>query len=138
MTKYFLSFILFFLFYSSVYSVGGGTENTTQQQPSKNFTAKIVDIDDKEVIINNVKWKNNFFIEANYGRGKVSVNFENIHQIVIKPLAKKKNITAVLFLKNGEEIEVFVNKNSRIYGVSSLGDYNIPLRHIKKIEFQTP
>ena len=143
MTKHFFSFLFFFSICFSVYGLGGGTENTDPNQPkenftAKNFTAKIFDGDNKEVTINNVRWKNNFFIEANYGKGKVNVNFENIEQIIINSSVKKRNITAVFFLKDGKEIEVSINGNSKIYGVSSLGDYNILLRHIKKIEFQTP
>ena len=135
--------VLFFAIFSlsSIYSVGGGTEsyNSEIPNPPKNFSLTVKDITDTETTLSNVTLDGKLFIEATYGKGKVTVPFEDIEKIIIDSDKKQGNlISARIFLRDGNEVEVYIRGRKKLYGKSPLGNYTISLQDVLQINFQLP
>jgi len=103
---------------------GPGGQNTV----TSIFSAKITDNENTDVNVKSATIDGKTYFSAYLGKGKVQIPFDNITQIDVS----KGN--ACISLANGKQIcNLKTNEISRLYGVTSYGNFQISLRDVKRI-----
>ncbi len=79
------------------------------------------------------------YLRAQVGNATVSLPFAKIRTVSVLPgntATAPDLIRAGVTLKNGESVDVLVDRGSKCYGQTKFGDYEIFFKDIAKIEFR--
>lgn len=99
--------------------------------PEKKFTATFIDQDDVITECRDVSIEGGTFLDGNKGEGIYTVSFDNIASIVFQ--LKDDRLTGIVRLKEGDGVELMVNKDARAYGYTKYGTFQIRLADLKKM-----
>jgi len=103
--------------------------------PEQKIQAIFLDQMDVATACTNVSLQGNTFIEGKRGAGTYTVPFDQILEIVF--LMKGEELKGMVRLKNGDPVELVLNKDHRAYGRTVYGTFRIRLGELKKMSFPT-
>ncbi|HNY66911.1 MAG TPA: hypothetical protein PKM41_15885 [Deltaproteobacteria bacterium] len=107
----------------------GTAPSGNQAVPGIAYDAKLMDVDNNVVQLSSVTIDAKTAFQANMGKGKVIIPFDQISRIEIK------GKTACVTLKNSQRMcNLTIKELSRVYGSTSFGAYQISLADVAWIE----
>lgn len=101
--------------------------------PVKKFKVIFIDITDTITECTEVSIEGGTFIEGKRGEGIHNISFDNISNIIF--FLKEGMLTGIVKLKDGNILELSLNKDQRAYGRTKYGTFQIRLSDLKKMTF---
>jgi hypothetical protein len=103
--------------------------------PEIDFAATF--IDDQEISTNcrEVSWEGKTFLTGMRGKGTVTIPFEKVKRVVFIGDVREGKRDAQVTLRNGEVVAVTFDGESRLYGMTSYGSYQITVKNLNEIVF---
>ncbi|MGK0288781.1 MAG: sporulation protein YlmC with PRC-barrel domain [bacterium] len=145
MPKYLFSVkILLFLFFgvsaitTQVYAMGGDSNSENNiPLPAHNFSVVVTDSKGVASKANRVSWNGKIYLQGKRGDSLTTVPFSKIQKISVFPKRKAVQgaVVVEVTLKKGDSITLHVKANSKCYGETSFGKFEIYIRDIKAIQF---
>ena len=117
----------------------GGGSGSAIPLPQENFTVTVSDAAGKSLEAKRFTWEGKVYLRAQVGNATVSLPFAKIRTVSVLPgntTTAPDLIRAGVTLKNGESVEVLIERGSKCYGQTKFGDYEIFFKDIAKIEFR--
>ena len=133
MKKNMTAFVMLFVFLPLLSGMGAFQGQSPEKipVPTKKFAATFVDQTDVLTDLRDVSIEGGTFLEGSRGEGAIAISFDNIREVsFLLDGAKLRGITT---LRDGQTIELTLNKNQRAYGHTKYGTFQIKLSDLKKI-----
>jgi hypothetical protein len=99
--------------------------------PAKKFKAIIIDQTDVTTDCSEISIEGGTFISGKKGEGIHTISFDNINSIMF--FLREEKLLAVVKLNDGNSMELTVNKEHKVYGLTKYGTFQIKLTEIKKM-----
>ena len=99
--------------------------------PEKKFFATFIDQDDVVTECRDTSIEGGTFLEGKRGAGTYAISFENISHVLFYMNGGK--LQGVVKLNDGSVVELALNKDSKAYGRTKFGTFQIRLADLKKI-----
>lgn len=99
--------------------------------PDKNFAVKLVDQDDVSLELENFSCNGRTFITGKMGKADLSIDFDRIRSILF--VGQVGRLTALLTLKDNQEVELEMAEDLPCFGQSSFARVRIMASDIKKV-----
>ena len=117
---------------------GGDAEGSQVPLPARNYTVTITDTTGNSVQASRFTWEAKTFIRARYGNATVSLPFDKIATVQVTPgkAAATDWMPAAVTLGTGEKIEVSIERNSKCYGETKFGGYEIYFKDVATLSFK--
>ena len=125
-------FIILFLvpFVMAMSSLGGDSPDKIPV-PTKKFQGSFVDQMDVIAEAKDISIDGGTFLEGKKGEGTFTVAFENIQYINF--LLRDEKLIAMVKLREGNNLELGVNKRAKAYGKTKFGTFQIKLLDLKRM-----
>jgi len=139
-TRFLLTVVFVFLFLSGELLALGGDASSekTIPLPKKNYSVVITDGQNVKTAASRISWDGKIYIQGRRGDALTTIPFEKLVRVEIQP-GKKATLGSVLTtitLKSGETIKLQIKSNSKCFGETSYGQFEIYLRDIRIIVFK--
>ncbi|MBL0691384.1 MAG: hypothetical protein JJV97_03545 [SAR324 cluster bacterium] len=138
-----IAFLSIFITQSiNLFAVGGGSSSESSIDiplPAQNYFATITDVLKIVVDGNRISWNGKIYLEGMLGHAKVSVPFEKINRITIEgPASAVDNghMLAKVKLIDDQQVEILLLMNSKFYGQTSFGEFEVFIKDLKIIDFK--
>ncbi|MEW6672093.1 MAG: hypothetical protein AB1427_10320 [Thermodesulfobacteriota bacterium] len=122
----------------SLLSLGMGKtgENSLVNIPrtEKNFSATLVDQADLSMELERFSFDGQTFLTGKFGKSDISIDFEKIDSVAF--LAQANAVKAGVRLKDGQLIEIMIEKKKACFGASSFANVRIEVQDIKKVSLR--
>jgi len=129
-------FVIVVLMIPFIMGMGAGTGGNVSPGkipvPDRSFTGICIDQMDVATNCTDISIEGKTFVEGKMGEGTYTVDFQNIGSIDF--LSAGDNMVGRLQLNDGIK-ELRMNGNSRVYGRTEYGTFQIKLSHLKRIVF---
>jgi len=102
--------------------------------PTKKYLATLIDLTDVMTDCREVSIEGATFLEGKRGNGSNSISFDNISEIAF--LQEGEKLTGTVKLKDGNAINLALNKNQKAYGRTKYGTFQIKLSELKRLIFR--
>jgi len=99
--------------------------------PEENFTATFIDQMDIIAECTEVSIEGGTFLEGKRGKGVYTIPFDKIKNIVF--YLEEGKLSGSVKLKDGSTVELVLKKDSKAYGRTKYGTFQIELSNLKKI-----
>jgi len=99
--------------------------------PEKKYVATFIDQTDMITDCRNVSIDGETFLEGKRGNGTNTIPFEIITEVSFMLEGEKLN--GAVTLRDGNVVQLLLNKNQRAYGHTKYGTYQIRLADLKKM-----
>jgi len=99
--------------------------------PEKKYFATFVDQTDIMTDCRNISIDGETFLEGKRGNGTNTISFEIIAEVSF--LLEGEKLTGTVKLRDGNAIQLSLNKNQRAYGYTKYGTYQIKLSELKQM-----
>lgn len=99
--------------------------------PEENFVATFIDQMDIIAECTEVSIEGGAFLEGKHGKGVYTIPFDKIKSIVF--CLKDGELKGSVILKDGSTVELVLKKDSKAYGRTKYGTFQIKLSSLKKI-----
>jgi len=99
--------------------------------PEKKYFATFVDQTDIMTDCRDVSIDGETFLEGKRGNGTNTISFEIITEISF--MREGEQLSGTIKLRDGNAIQLMLNKNQRAYGHTKYGTYQIKLSDLKKM-----
>jgi hypothetical protein len=123
------------LFLLGMGDLGGKAPKDKIPEPEKNFTVQVFDIQEIQTGLTHFSQDGRVFLEGKRGKASITIPFEKISQIHLQNL-KGDEISAKVSLRNGDHIEMQLNRKAIFYGKAKFGTFQIEAKDLKSIRFQ--
>ena len=136
MKKYPISFYLFIALLPLLMAMGS-LQNESPEKipvPAKKYAVTFIDVADVVTDCRDVSIEGATFVEGKRGNGSNSISFDNI--AVITFLQEGEKLTGTVKLKDGNAIQLALNKNQKAYGRTRYGTFQIKLSELKRLTFR--
>lgn len=130
MKKFFLLIFLFFLVCG--FGIFPEDENKLPQVVT-NYKIILTDLDGYSIELTNISINNLLYLSGKQSKGDIIIDFKNIDKIIFKNISEK-NVSADVYMKNNEHINILLNGNHKLKGRSKYGIFSIMLKDIKEIK----
>lgn len=113
----------------------GGQAGDNFPVPDIDFHATVIDERNITTECTNVSWEGEVFFKATRGEATVTIPFEKVHSI--KRLTKNGGgtIDFRVTLKDGGDVTVTFDEESRFFGSTDFGTYRITAKNIREAVF---
>jgi len=112
-----------------------GSEDATRiPEVDVNYAATVVDQSDVSMMLHKLSFAGRTFLMGRLGKARVSVEFEKIRSVIFG--LHNNDLRANVRLKNGELIEIVIEKKEPFFGESDFAQVRIEAQDIKTIVFQ--
>ena len=132
----FLIVLIMAFFMMGMGDIGGDTNNNIPL-PNKDFKAIITDVNKVETDCSFVSINGKDYLKGKRGAASVTIPFENIASMKVKPVGDEKEVKAEVALHDGSTINLRVDCNCDVYGKTAFGTIQIKMYDISEIEFTT-
>jgi len=102
--------------------------------PTKKFFATFVDLTDVITDCREVSIEGETFLEGKRGNGSSSIPFEHIADVSF--LQEGDKFYGIIKLKDGNALQLALNKNQKAYGHTKYGTFQIKFSELKKMIFK--
>lgn len=123
----------------SLWALGNDSGGNTDQipLPEINYSVILTDAQNIETQASRVSWDGKVYLQGKRGEALTTIPFEKINQIEVLPEspAQPGAIAAKVTLKSGEVVDLGIKGNSKVFGETSYGKFEIYLRDIRKALF---
>lgn len=99
--------------------------------PERKFTAIFIDQMDTIAECSEVSIEGETFFEGNKGKGVYTISFDRIEEVVF--CLKDGKLNGYLKLNDGSSIDLILRKNTKAYGRTKYGTFQIELADLKKM-----
>jgi hypothetical protein len=99
--------------------------------PEKEFTATFVDQMDVAVECRDASIEGKTFVEGKKGEGVYIVDFDRISQVHFR--MQENRLYGNILLKDGNSLELILNKERRAYGRAKYGTFQVKLSSLKRM-----
>jgi hypothetical protein len=99
--------------------------------PEKKYFATFIDQTDIMTDCRNISIDGETFLEGKRGNGTNTISFEIIAEVSF--LLEGEKLTGTVKLRDGNAIQLSLNKNQRAYGYTKYGTYQIKLSELKQM-----
>ena len=99
----------------------------------ENYTVRLVDQSDVSVTLEKFSFEGHTFLLGKFGKAQISIDFDKIASIVC--LMQETVVNATVILKNGEKIEIFIERKKTFYGMAPFADVKIEIQDVKMVTF---
>ncbi len=103
--------------------------------PDKDFKATITDVNSVKTTCSYFSINGKDYLKGMRGAATVTIPFEKIAVIKIRIFGDEKDVEAEVMLLDDQNITLYVDSNSDIYGKTDFGTVQIKMRDITTIEF---
>jgi hypothetical protein len=113
----------------------GGTTGEDFPTPDMDFHATVTDERGITTSCTGVSWEGEVFFKAKRGEATVTIPFEKVRSI--KRIARNGDGTVDfrISLKDGKDVAVTFNEESRFFGKTNFGTYKITAKNIQRAVF---
>jgi hypothetical protein len=112
-------------------SLSGGASSEKIPSPEKKFTAIFIDQMDTIEECTGVSVEGETFLEGTKGKGIYTISFDEIKSVVF--CLKCGKLNGSVELNDGSRIDLILKKDSRAYGKTKYGTFQIRLSNLKKM-----
>jgi hypothetical protein len=106
--------------------------------PLRDFRATLVDAEGTRMAVSHLTVGGDTSFEGDLGRGRLRVPFENIAGIRFEPVAADRDrVRAEVRLHEGAPVSLVVRGSTTFYGQTPGGAYQIRVRDLQLVEFQS-
>lgn len=133
MKKSKLAFIVIFALLPFLTAMGAFQSQSPEKipVPEKKYFATFIDQTDIMTDCRNVSIDGETFLEGKRGNGTNTISFEIIAEVSF--LLEGEKLTGTVKLRDGNAIQLSLNKNQRAYGHTKYGTYQIKLAELKQM-----
>lgn len=137
-----LAFIYFISIYfnSFIFGMGGGDSNSEPSipLPLKNFEVVVQDVQGRKIKANRISWNGKIYLEGKIGETKFTIPFEKMKRIVLDhdKYAPANSVFSEILLRSGEKVDLLLETNSKYFGETSYGKFEVYIRDLLMIEFK--
>jgi len=130
-TGYLLALICLFTL-----GMGSMGSNSVERLPEvdQNFSVTVADQSDVSLDLEKFSFEGHTFLTGALGKAQVSIEFEKIKMIYF--LRDGQDLKARANLKNGEALDIKIEKKKAFFGAAPYGNARIEAQDIKKITFR--
>jgi len=131
---------LFAILFLSMWVVLTGMSQPPQGRiptPEIDFAATFIDDQDISTNCREVSWEGKTFLTGMRGKGIVTIPFEKVKRVLFIGGVLEGRRDAQVTLRDGEVVAVTFDSESRVYGMTSYGSYQITVKNLKEILFET-
>lgn len=116
--------------------MGGNDGDSVVQVPKteKNYAATLMDQADVSIELERFSCDGQTFMTGKFGKSEISIDFEKIDTATF--ILQGKEVKAGVKLKDGQLIEIMMDKKKACFGVSAFANVRIELGDIKKISMR--
>jgi hypothetical protein len=133
-TKRLISLLGLFFMLTAMGSIGGEPTGKIPT-PQKDFRAVVTDLTGTSTKLREVSFDDGkIFLVGHRGKAIITVDFQHIKQISIKP--KGEELIAEVSLQNGEQINLILERQKKIYGRMGIGTFEISIGDVREIKFE--
>ncbi|MFQ5328421.1 MAG: hypothetical protein ACE5D4_00335 [Thermodesulfobacteriota bacterium] len=104
--------------------------------PEIDFAATFIDDQDISTKCREVSWEGKTFLTGMRGKGSVAIPFEKVKRVLFIGDVREGRRDAQVTLRDGEVVAVTFDSESRVYGMTSYGSYQITVKNLKEILFE--
>ncbi|MDT8446357.1 MAG: hypothetical protein RRB13_05620 [bacterium] len=123
----------------SLMALGNDSANNTNSipLPEVNFAVILTDTQNVQTSASRVSWDGKVYLQGKRGETLTTIPFEKINQLEVKTNdpAPAGGISTKVTLKSGEVIDLGVKGNSKVFGETSFGKFEIYMRDVRKVLF---
>jgi hypothetical protein len=127
--------VLFFIPILLGMGVIGDSPTNKIPVPDRKYTVTFIDQMDVVTECSEVSIEGNTFIDGKIGEGTYAIAFDRIRSVLFR--MKERELRGAVQLKDGNEIELILNKDRKAYGKTEFGTFQIKLANLKKMTFPT-
>lgn len=98
-----------------------------------NYKILLTDLDGYSIELTNISINNLLYLSGKHSKGDIIIDFKNVDKIIFKNISEK-NVSAEVYMKNNEHINILLNGNLKLKGKSKYGIFSIMLKDIKEIK----
>ncbi|MCX7770192.1 MAG: hypothetical protein N2202_03820 [Proteobacteria bacterium] len=98
-----------------------------------NYKIQITDTDGYSIELTNVSINNLLYLSGKHSKADLVIDFKNIDKIIFKNL-DEKNLSASVYMKNGENISLLIKGNLKLKGKSKYGIFSIALKDLRELK----
>jgi len=121
------------------FSLGSDSGNAVNQipLPEINYSVILTDRQNVQTTAKRVSWDGKVYLQGKRGNSLTTIPFEKVNQIEVSldKTPEGGSVAAKITLKSGETIDLNIKGNSKFFGETSFGKFEIYLRDIQKILF---
>lgn len=116
--------------------MGGSGEDSVVSIPKtdKNFVATLVDQADVSMQLEHFSFDGMTFLTGKFGKSDISIDFEKIDSVAF--LLHENVVKAGVRLKDGQLVEIMIDRNKPCFGSSSFAHVRIEVADIKKVSLR--
>ncbi len=112
-------------------SLSGGASSEKIPSPERKFTAIFIDQMDMMAECTEASVEGETFLEGNKGKGVYTISFDKIRNVVF--CLKGGKLSGSVELNDGGRTDLILKKDSRAYGKTKYGTFQIKLSNLKKM-----
>ncbi|OGG96797.1 MAG: hypothetical protein A2508_01840 [Candidatus Lambdaproteobacteria bacterium RIFOXYD12_FULL_49_8] len=136
----FTPFLLFLTLWAApLFALGDNSSSGDREipLPEINYSVIVVDAQAVQTTAKRVSWDGKVYLQGKRGEALTTISFEKLNQVEVLPenAAPPGSIAAKVTLKSGETIDLTVKGNSKLFGETSFGKFEIYFRDLRKILF---
>lgn len=131
--KKFSFLLLFFIITAGMGNITGDDGNKLPKV-TINYRVNVTDADGYTVSLSQVSIAESIYFSGNIGKGKHTIDFDNIKKTTIREISEKE-VEVTVYFKDDQSLKLVVGGNSKLKGKSKYGIYTIPLKDIREIKF---
>ena len=112
-----------------------GSEDATRiPEVEESYAATIVDQSDVSMALRKISFDGRTFLMGKFGKARISVKFDKIRSVIFA--LKSDLVRANIRLKDGEVLEIYIEKKKPFFGEADFANVRIEVQDIKTITFQ--
>lgn len=123
--------VFFFLPFLLGMGAFGDTPSNKIPVPDKKYRAQFIDQMDVVTECSDVSIEGNTFVDGKRGEGVFAVSFDRIRSVLFR--MKDRELRGIVQMKEGNEIELVLNKDRKAFGRTPFGTFQIKLSGLKKM-----
>ncbi len=127
--------ILSFWFLMGMGGLGGSVPVEKIPEPSKKFSAVVVDRQGVKTTLGQFSYEGKVFIAGKRGSAEVATPFEIISQVQFKK-EEGNDVWVEIRLRDSKLVEIRLDKRSKFYGKAEFGTFQIEAKDLLSINFQ--
>jgi hypothetical protein len=101
--------------------------------PARVFSADVVDNGGTSLHVSRVSFDGEVFVYGTFGLAQVTIPFDRIASVEFRAGADQDHRVAVVTPTSGEPVQLVVEYDKPIYGLTTFGNYKIEVRDVKRL-----
>ncbi len=116
--------------------MGGNDGDSVVQVPKtdKNYAAILIDQSDVSLELERFSCEGQTFLTGKFGKSEISIDFEKIDSVTF--ILRGNEVKAGVRLKDGQLIEIMMDKKKVCFGAAAFANVRIELADIKKVSLR--